>query len=61
MTTLTSAQMQDLEGEGFWGGFFCGASAAVLLGMALSPDPFTKLAWGVAWSTAAGTCGAALS
>ena len=60
MTILSEQQMRDIDGEGLWDGFVCGASAAFLIGMALSPDPFSKLAWGATWTTAIGSCGSTL-
>jgi hypothetical protein len=60
MTVLNELQMRSLDGEGFWDGFLCGTAVAFLVGMSLSPDPISKLAWGLAWSSALGKCGGLL-
>ncbi len=59
MTTLSASQMRDIDGEGFWDGFLCGASATFAIGMTLSPEPISKLALGSIWGTALGSCGSA--
>ena len=59
MTALTVSRMREIDGEGFWDGFACGASASFALAMTLSPDPFSKLMLAAAWTTAAGACGRA--
>ena len=60
MTVLNELQMRSLDGEGFWDGFLCGTSAAFVVGMTLSPEPFSKVALGIAWSSAIGKCGGLL-
>lgn len=60
MTALNELQMRGMNGEGFWDAFLCGSSATFLVGMTLSPDPVSKLAWGVAWSGFIGKCGGLL-
>ncbi len=60
MTVLNEAEMRDLDGEGFFDGFLCGSSVAFLVGMTISPEPFSKVAWGIAWSGAIGKCGGLL-
>jgi hypothetical protein len=59
MINLCASQMRDLDGKGLWDGFVCGASVAFLVGMTVSPDPVSKLAWGTTWTTAIGSCGSA--
>jgi hypothetical protein len=44
MTSLTTQEMTQIEGGGFWGGFACGLSAVGSLVLWTSPDPFSKLA-----------------
>ena len=61
MTELTASQMREIDGgEGFWWGFACGAATSFALAMTLSPEPFSKIALGSAWTTATGSCGRAL-
>lgn len=60
MTDLNELQLRGLEGAGFWDGFLCGASATFVVGMTLSPDPVSKVALGLALSSAIGKCGGLL-
>ena len=56
---ISDAEMVDLTGGGFWGGFLCGAGIIASAAAFLSPEPFSKVA---AWSIYSGTaaaCGSA--
>jgi hypothetical protein len=56
MTELTAAEMQSINGEGFWDGFRCGAAAAIAIGATFTPEPVSKIALASAWTAAVGTC-----
>jgi hypothetical protein len=60
MTVLSASQMNELEAEGFFEGFLCGASVGTLIAVAVSPEPISKIALGTLWSTAIGSCGIAI-
>ncbi len=45
MQVLTLEQAQQLEGGGFWRGFVCGLTAVATIGIIVSPDPISKLAF----------------
>jgi len=59
MTVLTATQMREVDGEGFWDGFLCGASVGGLVWVAASPDPISKLALGKLVAGAIASCGSA--
>lgn len=61
MTALKEAQMRELDGEGFWEGFVCGAAAGLAVGMTVSPEPYSKLLLTSAWGAAVGACGVAFT
>ena len=61
MTALNASQMRELEGEGFWEGFLCGATTSLAIAATLSPDAVSKIFLATAWTTAIGTCGIALT
>lgn len=61
MTELNQSQMREIDGEGFFEGFLCGASLGALIWAATSPDVVSKLALGTLWSTTIGACGLAVS
>ncbi len=61
MTALSASQMREVNGEGFWDGFLCGASVGALVSVTLSPDPVSKLTLGTIWAGALASCGSALT
>ena len=59
MTVMSTSQMREVDGEGFWDAFICGASVGALISVALSPDPVSKFTLGALWTSAIGSCGSA--
>jgi hypothetical protein len=59
MTVLSASQMREVDGEGLWDGFICGASVGALIAVALSPDPISKFTLGAYWTSAISSCGRA--
>ena len=61
MKTLNALQMREVDGEGFFDGFVCGASVGALVWVAVTPEPVSKLALGTLWTTVIGSCGSAVT
>ena len=59
MKTLNAMQLRQYDGEGFWDGLICGASAGYIVFALLSPDPLSKLGLARAGVMAVGSCGSA--
>lgn len=57
MTVLSESQLREIDGEGFWDGFVCGASVGALIWAATTPDPVSKLALSTLVTAAVGSCG----
>ena len=60
MYELTIDQMAEIDGEGFWEGFLCGAGIVGSIAATFSPDPMSKVALWTIYSGTAGVCGLAL-
>ena len=61
MQELSIEMVQQIDGEGFWGGFLCGAGLAASAYVLFTPDPVGKLAMYTVLTSTAGACGLALT